>query len=164
MKISIQNLKQGLSNFSEKVSPDFIDEKYRKYYPEDFFVNATLDKIEHDFRIKLHLSSKARFVCDRCLKEFDAVIDIDQEQIYKTSSAEQDTDQDIISLSVDAIEIDFSDIMNEMIILNHPIKMLCRENCKGICAGCGTDLNENECQCHEAATDPRWDELRKLIK
>jgi len=164
MKISIQNLKQGLSNFSDKIAPDFIEEKYKKYYPADFQVNIKLDKIERDFRIQLSLKSVAKFDCDCCLKEFDSVIDLQLEQIYKTGSVNQDTGEEIIALPVDAIEIDFTDILNEMIILNHPIKKLCKEDCKGICAGCGTDLNENECQCSEAVNDARWDELRKLIK
>jgi len=164
MKISIQNFKPGLSYFSDKIAADFIDKSYQKYYPADFFVTAVVDKIERDFRIKLNIKSQARFECDRCLKEFDSDIDIEQEQIYKIGSTDQQTDQEIITLPVDAIEIDFSELLNEMVILNHPIKMLCKEQCKGICAGCGVDLNENKCQCSEARTDPRWDDLRKLIK
>ena len=72
--------------------------------------------------------------------------------------------EEIIALAVDAREIDFTDILNEMVILNLPIKNLCKEDCKGICAGCGADLNENKCQCKEAESDVRWDELRRLIK
>jgi len=164
MKISIQNLKQGLSNYSDKIAPDFIDQKYRKYYPDDFHVSVELDKIERDFRVKLSIKSLAKFNCDRCLKEFDSAIDLQQEQIYKTDSTNLDKAEEITALPVDAIEIDFTEVLNEMIILNHPIKKLCKENCKGICADCGTDLNENNCQCKEAGTDPRWDELRRLIK
>jgi len=164
MKISIQNLKQGLSYFSEKVAPDFIDEKYRKYYPEYFLVHIELDKIEKDFRARLNIKSKAKFECDRCLRDFDSEIDIEQEQIYRTGFTNQEAGEEIIALTVDANEIDFTDILNEMVILNHPIKNLCKEDCKGICAGCGVNLNENKCQCKEAKSDSRWDELRRLIK
>jgi len=164
MKISIQNLKQGLSNFSDKIAPDFIEQKYRRYYPDDFNVSVQLDKIERDFRVQLSLKSVAKFDCDRCLKEFDSAIDLYLEQIYKTDSTSQDSGGEIIALPVDAIEIDFTDVLSEMIVLNHPLKKLCKENCKGICAGCGSNLNEEECQCKEAKTDPRWDELRRLIK
>jgi uncharacterized protein len=164
MKISIQNLKQGLSNFSDRITPDFIDENYRKYYPRDFIINVSLDKIERDFRVRLHLKSVATFDCDRCLKGFDCDVDLQQEQIYKTGSANQLIDEDLLALPVDATEIDFTEVLNEIVILNHPLKSLCKEDCKGICPGCGTDLNENQCQCRNAVTDPRWDELRKLIK
>ena len=164
MKISIQNLKQGLSSFSEKIASDFIGDKYSKYYPNEFSINIELDKIERDFRVKLNLKSIAKFDCDRCLKEFNTEVDLRQEHIYKTGSASQDTSGEFIILPIDAIEIDRTDVLNEMIILNHPIKKLCKTSCKGICEGCGTDLNENKCQCGEAKTDPRWDTLRKLIK
>lgn len=164
MKISIQNLKQGLSSFSEKITADFIDSKYSIYYPNDFFVHVELDKIERDFRARILMKSVAEYVCDRCLQDFKIGIELQQEQIYKTSSAMADTDEDIIILSADAIDIDLTDVLNEMVILNHPIKMLCKEDCKGICPNCGTDLNKNDCQCKKADSDQRWDELRKLIK
>ena len=139
MKISIQNLKQGLSSFSDTITGDFIDKSYQKYYPADFFVTAVVDKIERDFRVKLQIKSLARYECDRCLKEFNSSVDIKQEQIYKTGTTDQPADEEIISLPVDAIEIDFSELLNEMILLNHPIKMLCKEQCRGICPGCGVD-------------------------
>ena len=164
MKVSIQNLKQGLSSFSEKISSDFIDKQYSHYYPNDLNVSVELDKIERDFRLQIEIKSIARFECDRCLNEYDSQIDLHQEQIYKTGAAVQDTSEDIIMLPVDALEIDITDILNEMLILNHPIKMLCKEDCFGICPDCGTNLNENKCQCNENHTDARWDELRKLIK
>jgi len=164
MKILIQNLKQGLSSFSEKISSDFIDEKYSQYYPNELNVKVKLDKFEHAFRLQVELKSVVRFECDRCLMEYDEEIDLQQEQIYKIESAIQETGGEIIILPVDALEIDISDILNEMIILNHPIKMLCKEDCLGICPDCGTNLNENNCQCNENHTDSRWDELRKLIK
>lgn len=164
MKISIQNLKQGLSSFSENIAADFIDNKYSKYYPNDFSVYVELDKIEKDFRARILMKSVANYICDRCLKDFKIEIELQQEQIYKTGSTIVDTDEDIIILPVDAVDIDLTNVLNEMVVLNHPIKMLCKESCKGICPNCGTDLNNNECRCEEAETDPRWDELRKLIK
>jgi uncharacterized protein len=44
------------------------------------------------------------------------------------------------------------------------MKLLCNENCKGICAGCGADLNTELCKCPEKPADPRWEKLLSLKK
>jgi uncharacterized protein len=164
MKISIQNLKQGLTSFSEEIKPDFVSGDLIDYYPDNFFVDVLLDKIDHDFMVKVKLKSKAHYVCDRCLEGFDTDIELHQDQLYKTGPFDIEKDRDIIPLPADLTEIDLTDFLNEAVLVNHPIKMLCKEDCKGICPGCGVNLNENECICNKASGDPRWDELRKLIK
>ena len=91
-------------------------------------------------------------------------IDLQQEQIYNTSSVSGITDEDTVNLPIDAVELDLTNLLNEMVLVNHPIKMLCKDDCKGLCVNCGIDLNENKCQCADTQTDSRWDKLRKLIK
>ncbi len=43
--------------------------------------------------------------------------------------------------------IDLTKIVNDRIIMNDPVNFLCKEDCKGICASCGVNLNEEECKC-----------------
>lgn len=164
MKISIQNLKQGISKYSDTISPDFVEEDYKENYPFNFQVSVLLDKIEKDYRLKVDVKYKARFSCDRCLKDFEQDCELKQEQIYKIASVSEITDEDTVNLAIDATEIDISDVLNEIVVINHPLKKLCSEDCKGLCVKCGADLNETKCQCAEIQTDPRWDTLRKLIK
>ena len=164
MKISIQNLKQGVSKYSETISPDFVDNDYKWMYPYNFKVDAFLDKIDKDFRLKVNLTSKSKYTCDRCLKEFESDFDLNQEQIYKTASATEIIDDDTIILPLDVIELDLDKLLNDTVVINHPIKMVCKDDCKGLCIKCGTDLNETECQCTDKDIDPRWDKLRRLIK
>lgn len=164
MKISIQNLKHGVSEYSETLAADFIDKDYKDYYPNNFEVNVFVDKIDKNFRVKVDLKTESKFVCNRCLKDFEEDIDLQQEQIYNAQSVSEIADADTVYLPIDAVEIDLTDLLNETVIINHPIKMLCKDDCKGLCANCGADLNENKCQCADTQTDPRWDKLRKLIK
>jgi uncharacterized protein len=44
------------------------------------------------------------------------------------------------------------------------MKPLCREDCAGLCASCGEDLNLGKCDCKQEEMDPRWAELLKLKK
>lgn len=164
MKVSIQGLKQGISVYREEVPAEFVDQEYAHFYSNPFSVEAIVDKIERDFRVKLVISSTATYICDRCLESFETAFSVEQEQMYKVAPAEIDDDQDTIFLNIDAKEIDFTPLLAEAVVLQHPIKMLCKEDCKGLCVNCGANLNNEKCSCNNNETDPRWDELRKLIK
>jgi uncharacterized protein len=164
MKISIQNLKPGVTEYKESIAPDFIELNFADFYPNNFDIGVLLDKIDRDFRVKISMKSIGHYVCDRCLDEFTIPVEIETEQMFKIASAEITVDDDIIPLASDATEIDLKDVLNETVVLNHPIKMLCSEECKGLCPGCGANLNIEKCTCQDTEIDPRWEELRKLIK
>ena len=164
MKISIQGLKQGVTHYSEKILPEFIEKPYKKFYPNDFMVEVELDKFERDIRLKTVIKSTASFQCDSCLTIFDKHIEIQQQQLFEIGPAPEGLDHEIVYLSHDTIEIDLSSLLYEGVLLNHPIKMQCKDGCKGLCSGCGVDLNKGECICGEKDIDPRWENLRKLIK
>jgi len=163
MKIFIQNIKQGLTETEENVSSDFLPEKLQAFYPNLFSVKALIDRFDRDLRIKLSFKSKAYFKCDRCLEFFDKPVSGEYDQIYTLGSNTRTDDLEIMKLPMDSKEIDVSPLLTEVVLLNHPIKMLCRSDCQGLCPGCGVDLNNQECKCSEPTGDPRWDELRKLI-
>ena len=47
--------------------------------------------------------------------------------------------------------------------LGIPMKVLCKEDCKGLCPICGQDLNEGQCDCETDSGDPRWEALKGSI-
>jgi uncharacterized protein len=106
--------------------------------------------------------------CTRCLtpvrRDLDVVFQIDfvdrefLPESKETHLERNDLDTDII----EGDEIDLVEIAREQILLNLPETTLCREECKGICATCGKDLNEGECRCGEDEIDPRWAALKNL--
>ena len=61
-----------------------------------------------------------------------------------------------------SMTLDVDSIVREDVLLSLPTKHLCDEDCKGICAGCGVNLNEQECKC-EKEIDPRLAKLRGLL-
>lgn len=85
-----------------------------------------------------------RLTCDRCLKELDRLYSYDFEHVIVKSLNNSDNDDYIVadSDSVDMDEVALSDLL-----LMLPSKMLCRDDCKGLCMVCGCDLNESECDC-----------------
>lgn len=74
------------------------------------------------------------------------------------------------AVSSDDVDIGFyeepglplADVVREQVSLWLPMRELCREDCKGLCPGCGADLNEERCGCREDFADSRWDALRNL--
>src|SRR5205823_8665020 len=59
-------------------------------------------------------------------------------------------------------EIDLGAAVREQILLQMPSPPLCREDCLGLCARCGKDLNEGECGCDRTVVDPRWAALKGI--
>lgn len=82
-------------------------------------------------------------VCDRCLKEFKKSFNFDFEHVV-VRSLNTDNDEYIVAEneSIDLKEIAISDLL-----LSLPTKILCDEDCKGICPSCGCNLNEKQCDC-----------------
>ncbi len=108
---------------------------------------------ELGFHVRLHGP------CFRCLE--DAVLD--QQLAAREYQAENpDGDEELISPYVDDSRLDLSSWVRDTVVLALPDKILCREDCAGLCATCGRDLNREPHE-HEADTiDPRWAELAKL--
>ena len=59
--------------------------------------------------------------------------------------------------------LDLAPLIRELSLLEIPMQVYCREGCKGICAQCGQNLNEGECECEVDDVDPRFAVLRTLL-
>lgn len=99
-------------------------------------------------------------VCDRCGKEFPQ----EKTVSYTCVLAEelQNEDSDEIVLLEDG-QVDAGELARETFILEMDTKTLCSEDCKGLCARCGADLNLGPCSCKKE-TDPRLAVLAKLLE
>ncbi len=164
MKINIQNLEQNLLEVDTEVDADFLDRNTRKFYPNKMAVHVLLDKFGKNYKLDVQLKTTASYICDRCLTEYSADFSAKQRQVFHLGIQQEPVDDEIEELPANATEIDLNPFLREIVLLNKPVKMLCREDCKGICPVCGADLNHEACRCSEAPIDPRWAELKKLLK
>ena len=69
---------------------------------------------------------------------------------------------DIVELNQDG-ELELDELMREVFLLEMDTKNLCSEDCKGLCPGCGADLNREPCRCKKEI-DPRWAKLAQLLE
>ena len=84
--------------------------------------------------------------CDRCLTEFDREYGFDFEHILVRSLNNGSDDDEYVITESDKLDMDELAVTD--CLLQLPSKLLCREDCLGLCPVCGTDLNKNECNCN----------------
>ena len=97
--------------------------------------------------------------CDRCLKPFTREKTVTLDTLLATELAGEESDE-IILLEGD--ELPLGDLVRETFVLEMDTKHLCSEECKGICAKCGADLNQGPCSC-KSDIDPRLAALAQLL-
>lgn len=96
--------------------------------------------------------------CSRCLESFNYNFENDFEEELSNNS----DDEDVVHFEGDTIEL--TDIIVNNILLYLPMKVVCRENCEGLCPVCGSNLNAGGCSCTGDSLDPRLEVLKKLLK
>ncbi len=98
--------------------------------------------------------------CDRC--GVDAIHNhtVTVDKLLATAIERQESDTII---TVPDMKFDVDEFVYSEVILNLPSKHLCSEGCKGLCAKCGKNLNEGECDCPTREVDPRLAKLLELL-
>ncbi len=106
------------------------------------------------------LSTVLDLTCDRCLKPFSREKVVSYETMLATELEQEDSD-DIVLLEDE--ELDADELLRDVFILAMDSKHLCSEDCKGLCPGCGVDMNVAKCQC-QRVVDPRLAGLAKFFE
>jgi len=145
--------------FAEKESPDFS--------LDGIDVSATLKRIRQTLYLEGSLRTEVEMDCSRCLEAARLPISAPFKYILTPAQAEQPEEQELSAEDMDFVYyqddlIDLDPLITEQILLQIPMKVLCREDCRGLCPRCGINLNTGSCQCHEDRIDSRLAVLKKL--
>lgn len=101
-------------------------------------------------------------ICDRCTSSFDREIVFPIDVVLVTELAdEENEDEWVFPLEGDSADLD--DIVRTVFVLNLDSKLLCKEDCKGLCHRCGKNLNDGPCNCQKEL-DPRFAALKQLLE
>ena len=163
MVVDLQNL---FNNEGEEISIDFsMDLSGYDYNGAKPFTSPvrTVGKIKNTANVvelRAEVDFTVEFDCDRCADRSRKEFLVPIEHIL-VSELQDETNDDF--LLVQNMELDLDDLVLTDVLLCMPTKLLCSDSCKGICAGCGKNLNREECACKRSA-DPRWDVLRDLLE
>ncbi|MDR1805987.1 MAG: DUF177 domain-containing protein [Clostridium sp.] len=110
--------------------------------------------------IALSFATVLRFDCDRCaepvLKDFRGEF---TQTLVRSLSGEETSEY----LVLPDAQLDLDALVREEMYLQLPPKLLCAEDCKGLCPGCGANLNSGCCTCKQTV-DPRLSALLPLLK
>ena len=100
--------------------------------------------------------------CDRCAADFDREVQFPIDVVLVTELAnEENEDEWVFPLEGDSADLD--DIVRTVFVLNLDSKLLCKEDCQGLCCRCGKNLNDGPCSCQKEL-DPRFAALKQLLE
>jgi len=131
-------------------------------------VRFRLQRLGQEIRIEGRVEAEVQVRCDRCVSAFRLVLTPAFDVLYApltvlTPEEEvQLTDRDLrFGFYRDEV-IDIDALVREQIRLALPFRLLCREDCRGLCPQCGADLNQESCRCAPPPVDARWAALMEL--
>jgi uncharacterized protein len=112
------------------------------------------------YALRLRVSARLEGPCMRCLEPADRTIEVDAREVDQPGAGDDD---ELTSPYIDRDELDLRSWSRDALALALPAQIVCSEDCKGLCAICGENLNtaapDHQ---HEAEPDPRWAALREL--
>jgi uncharacterized protein len=150
--------------------------------------NARVPALEQEFNLAEPLNGKIKFIktdkeifvtgllhtslvmpCTRCLEDVQVPLEFDLEETFNPTvdvmtglKLSLPDDPDPATLISDQHILDLSEVARQAIHLYEPGQVLCREDCQGLCAQCGANLNLETCDCNKEEIDSRWAGLLAL--
>ena len=127
-------------------------------------VRVRVTPLDDDFLVDLSVRNEGDFVCDRCGEPHTKTIQGQVKTLFAAASggAAQDGNEEVRILPPEARTIDVLQDAVDALLLAVPVKILCKEDCKGLCPNCGKNLNDGPCSCGPEPGDSRWDALKNI--
>lgn len=142
-----------------RVAP--VDLGGQRYEIAGAAVDARLDvsRTVSGYALRLRFEAPMRGACMRCMADASPAIDVDAREVEQPGEAEE-----LHSPYLEDGVLDLATWSRDALVLAMPAQIVCREDCAGLCATCGANLNEADPadHRHEPAGDPRWAKLRDL--
>jgi uncharacterized protein len=161
MKIQVAGLSEGVHQFHFGVPAAELG------LGEGFLevqADVVLDKAPNQIALHVAVHTAADFSCDRCTVPFTAPLDA-RYRMHYIWNGEDASPYDAAEVQVipqGGSVIDITEDVRQTVLIAVPLKLLCRQDCLGLCPHCGKDLNEGPCGCTSEEFDTRWEKLRAL--
>ena len=171
MLLNLSQIKTAHEQYQKVYLPEAFGadtEGFRLVAPVCLAFDIFMDKAQ--FHLVGRTQTTLEMPCGRCLDPFTFPLDAAFDLRYQPHAAnagedEREIEEDDLSTAFyDNDAIDLGQLMVEQFYLAMPMKPLCRADCKGLCASCGTNLNRGMCACRDEWEDPRLAPLKALKK
>lgn len=146
------------------VSVDLSDLRYGISYPvsEPVLAEGSVRNTAGVLVMQGSIATTIHGICDRCASEFHRKVAFPIDVVLVTKlESEENEDEWVFPLEGDSADLD--DIVRTVFVLNLDSKLLCKEDCKGLCPQCGRNLNDGPCNCRKEL-DPRFAALKQLLE
>ena len=126
-------------------------------------------RVEHvrgkELLIRAETSLTVMIPCDRCLEDVREKFDLDVVRHVDAGLSDAELTEELDESNfIDGYHLDVDRMLYGEILSAWPEKVLCREDCKGLCRVCGRNLNTGSCDCEDPGLDPRMSVVRDLFK
>jgi uncharacterized protein len=171
MLLELTRYRQPVNDFARTFKPEDVageGDPYLIVAPVDLAFEIHKDKDR--FRLVGTVVTELELGCSRCLDPFRLPVAAPFDLRYLPASeastdAEREVDDEDLETSYYQNDvIDLNELLREQFYLVLPMKPLCRDDCRGLCAQCGTNLNTGSCNCAPVWEDPRLAPLKNLLK
>ena len=138
-----------------------LSERGETLFPEPVRVRGTIRNTAGVVYSDATVEADLHTVCDRCACEVVRHLSVPMVHTFVTEVENEDTDDFII---LPDMVLDVDALAEEDLVLDLPSKVLCKEDCRGLCPTCGRDLNSGLCGCRQETVDPRLAALKQLLE
>ena len=168
MFLDIRDLELRSVQFEEKFPPGRIDlgSSIRQVEPLD--AKGMAELVASEIHLEGALQTTVEVTCDRCLEPTRRRVETEFDLFYRPMqeiAKGEDVEIRPADLEIGFYEGDgllLEDVLKEQILLALPMKIICQEDCAGLCFQCGQNLNSGACQCPPLGADLHWAQLKKL--
>ncbi|MGL6105364.1 YceD family protein [Romboutsia sp.] len=173
MQISLDKLTRGETdkldlNFSRKIDTiNYCENSYKLASPIN--ANGKVSITNKGLYLDVDINFTILDNCARCLVEVEVPIEYSIKGFLVKENYDEDSFEDDDAFIYDGQELNLLDIIEQTLDFKIPARVLCKEDCEGLCQGCGANLNKEECSCNETANDeeiidPRFAKLKDIFK
>ena len=166
MRILLQDIPQGHSIIERREDATGLELESWCRPVGPLEVVLDVERREERLTLRGAVALDAEQECARCARPFrfhlEPEILLLAERRGTDAADEAALEQDGEVLYHDGLELELKQPIREALILDLPVVLLCRPDCRGLCPQCGKDLNEGNCTCAPSAGDPRWEALKDL--
>ena len=176
MFISVQDLQLHEIPFQEEFSAGALElgPELRQVTPVKVSGRAALVEEREgaicisDIRVVGKLAGRLEMHCARCLEAVFRDVSGSFDLLYRPQGTENRPEE--ASISEAETEIGFyqgnglllEDVVKEQLLLSAPLRVVCHDQCKGLCPQCGRNRNFEPCSCSDRSSDPRWAALEDI--
>ena len=139
---------------------------YGVSFPSPMKVEGEITNTAGYMHMTLTMSVDYQAACARCLDTVTGRFTLDLEKTVATKKTLENLDDDKLDdyAIIEDGFLDMDEPLREQIEIEFPIRFLCKDDCKGLCSKCGTNLNHGDCSCQKKEIDPRLAPLAKILE